>query len=72
MTVRLLEAITAVARYTSNPVYQAVLQQQADLILQASHQAMSVEGDHQQVQKYYQKATAVLSYRTPTLDTSVL
>jgi uncharacterized membrane protein len=60
VTVRLLDAITAIGQCTQNSSYQAILQQQADLILQSSQQALSVEHDRQQVQKYYQQATQVL------------
>jgi uncharacterized membrane protein len=60
VTVRLLDAITEIGQCTQNSSYHAILQQQADLILQSSQQALSVERDRQQVQKYYQQAIKVL------------
>jgi uncharacterized membrane protein len=59
VTVRLLDAITAIGKCTRNPTYHAILQQQAELILQSSQQALPLQHDRQQVQKYHQLATQV-------------
>jgi uncharacterized membrane protein len=53
VTIHLIEAIGAIATYTDNSKYHAVLQRHADTILQSALQALPDEQDRQEVQKRY-------------------
>ncbi|MBW4563853.1 MAG: DUF2254 domain-containing protein [Mojavia pulchra JT2-VF2] len=55
VTSRLLEAIAAIATYTKNSKYQAVLRHHAEIILQNSREGLSQEQDRKDVEeRYYQ------------------
>jgi uncharacterized membrane protein len=55
VTIRLLEAIAAIATYTNNPKYQSILRHHADIILHDSREELSQEKDYKDVEKrYYQ------------------
>ncbi|QMS92101.1 DUF2254 domain-containing protein [Nostoc edaphicum CCNP1411] len=55
VTIRLLEAIAAIATYTNNSKYQASLHHHADMILQDSREGLSQEQDRKDVEEsYYQ------------------
>jgi uncharacterized membrane protein len=55
VTIRLLEAIAAIATFTNNPKYQASLRHHADMILQDSLETLSQKQDRKDVEeRYYQ------------------
>ncbi|BAZ20654.1 hypothetical protein NIES4073_15310 [Kalymmatonema gypsitolerans NIES-4073] len=53
VTIRLLEAIAAIATYTNNSKYQAVLRHHAEMILQNIREELSQEQDRKDVEERY-------------------
>ncbi len=63
VTIRLLEAIAAIATYTNNSKYQASLRHHADMILQDSREGLSQEQDYKDVEEsYYQSIKNLNNY----------
>jgi uncharacterized membrane protein len=66
VTIRMLEAIAAVATYTNNKKHLAPLQHHADKILQDSSEGLSQEEDRKDVQKQYQTVIKAISRNNTT------
>ncbi|ARV59004.1 hypothetical protein BZZ01_10465 [Nostocales cyanobacterium HT-58-2] len=65
VTIRLLEAIAAIATFTNNSKYQATLRHHADMILQDSREKISQEQDYKNVEeRYYQVIKSLNNSRT--------
>jgi uncharacterized membrane protein len=63
VTIRLLEAILAIAQQTSNPDFTSALRRQAELIRQGSETGLPVEADRIDVNNRFQAVTHVLENR---------
>jgi uncharacterized membrane protein len=60
VTIRLLEAIAAIATYTNNSKYQVVLRHHAEMILQNIREELSQEQDRKDVEEQYHQVIQIL------------
>ncbi|WP_009630402.1 DUF2254 domain-containing protein [Synechocystis sp. PCC 7509] len=60
VTIRLLEAITTIARYTQNPKDREALRRHAEMIQRDSNDAVSEEWDKKDIEKQYQAVLKAL------------
>jgi uncharacterized membrane protein len=60
VTIRLLEAIATIARYTQNPKDREALRRHAEMIQRDSNDAVSEEWDKKDIEKQYQAALKAL------------
>ncbi len=60
VTIRLLEAISTIARYTQNPKDREVLRRHAEMMQRDSNDAISEEWDKKDIEKQYQAVLKAL------------
>ncbi|MBD3885317.1 DUF2254 domain-containing protein [Phormidium tenue FACHB-886] len=66
VTIRLLAAITLIARTSCHPAHQFVLHRHAKMILQGSRAGLSEEQDRKEVEAYYNKVIKALEQNDKT------